>query len=449
LNFFGRIKTLFKNISTLSRASPELKSALGRVLSKVGIHINAQNALKVTAVFACVRLLSENIASLPLFLYRKTETGKEKATDLPLYGVLHDAPNPETDSFQFWQAFVANMLVYGRGYAEIVRNGAGEVVQLWNITTPYASDYLKYVFGGFVFVGMYNAFAFLLRAFGDSKTPLYFLVASCISNLLLDLLFVAVFRMGTAGAAIATLLTQGFAAVGCGIYTIKRMGFLQFKRKEFVFNTSAFQNIAVYSVLTALQQSISSFGMMLIQGLVNTFGTTVMAAFAADSKIDSVANTPLQDLGNAFSTYTAQNKGAGETKRIREGFRVTSRIIIVLSAIISIVAFVFAPNLITLFVSKDATEVIAVGIGYLRIVSVFYVLLGFIVMFYGFFRGLGEIKISILMTIVSQGLRLLLAYSFAPIKGFSGVCWAIVIGWFLSDLLGFYMYKKVMAKKPC
>ena len=144
-----------------------------------------------------------------------------------------------------------------------------------------------------------------------------------------------------------------------------------------------------------------------------------------------------------------QPKGAGETKRIREGFRVTSRIIIVLSAIISIVAFVFAPNLITLFVSKDATEVIAVGIGYLRIVSVFYVLLGFIVMFYGFFRGLGEIKISILMTIVSQGLRLLLAYSFAPIKGFSGVCWAIVIGWFLSDLLGFYMYKKVMAKKSC
>ena len=137
MNFLAKVKTIFKNLSTLARPSPELRSALGRVLSKVGIHINAQNALKVTAVFACVRLLSENIASLPLFLYRKTETGKEKASDLPLYGVLHDAPNPETDSFQFWQAFTANMLVYGRGYAEIVRNGAGEIVQLWNITTPY------------------------------------------------------------------------------------------------------------------------------------------------------------------------------------------------------------------------------------------------------------------------------------------------------------------------
>jgi putative MATE family efflux protein len=325
-----------------------------------------------------------------------------------------------------------------------------QIISLYQMpeeTAAYAADYLKYVFYGFVFVGMYNAFAFLLRAFGDSKTPLYFLIISCISNLILDLLFIVVMHMGTAGAAIATLLTQAFAAVGCGIYTIKRMKFLNFERKNFKFSISVFNKIATFSVLTALQQSISSFGMMLIQGLVNTFGSTVMAAFAACSKIDSVANAPLQDLGNSFSTYTAQNEGAGEIKRIREGFRTTSRIIIILSAVISVVAFIFAPNLITLFVNKDATEVIAVGVGYLRIVSVFYVLLGFIVMFYGFFRGLGAIKISILMTIVSQGLRVLLAYSFAPVRGFSGICWAIVVGWFLSDLLGFYMYKKVMSQK--
>ncbi len=121
----------------MARPSPKLRSALGAILSKVGIHINAKNALQTTAVFACVRLLSESIASLPLFLYRKTKAGKEKATDLPLYGVLHDVPNPEADSFQFWQAFVANMLIYGRGYAEIVRNNAGQIVQLWNITSPY------------------------------------------------------------------------------------------------------------------------------------------------------------------------------------------------------------------------------------------------------------------------------------------------------------------------
>ena len=327
-----------------------------------------------------------------------------------------------------------------------------QIVTLYQMpkeTATYAVDYLKYVFIGFVFVGMYNAFAFLLRAFGDSKTPLYFLVASCISNIVLDLLFIVVFHMGVAGAAVATLVTQAFAAVGCGVYTVNRMKFLDFKRKDLIFSITAFKKVATFSLLTALQQSISSFGMMLIQGLVNTFGSTVMAAFAACSKIDSVANAPLQDLGNSYSTYTAQNEGAGQTLRIREGFRATSGIIITLSAIISFIAFIFAPNLITLFVSKEATEVIAVGVSYLRFVSLFYVLLGFIVMFYGFFRGLGAIKISILMTIVSQGLRVVLAYSFAPTLGFSGICWAIVVGWFLSDLLGFYMYKKVMVKKTC
>ena len=137
MKFLDRVKTFFKNLSTLARPSPELRSALGAILSKVGIHINVKNALQTTAVFACVRLLSESIASLPLFLYRKTEKGKEKAIDKPLYGVLHDVPNPETDSFQFWQTFTANMLIYGRGYAEVVRNNAGEIVQMWNITTPY------------------------------------------------------------------------------------------------------------------------------------------------------------------------------------------------------------------------------------------------------------------------------------------------------------------------
>lgn len=137
MKVLDRVKTFFKNLSTLARPSPELRSALGSILSKVGIHINAKNALQTTAVFACVRLLSESIASLPLFLYRKTETGKEKATDDPLYGVLHDVWNPECDSFQGWQSFVANMLIYGRGYAEVVRNNAGQVVQMWNITTPY------------------------------------------------------------------------------------------------------------------------------------------------------------------------------------------------------------------------------------------------------------------------------------------------------------------------
>lgn len=318
--------------------------------------------------------------------------------------------------------------------------------QIPDVIKAYAYDYLKYIFAGFIFVGMYNAFSFLLRAFGDSKTPLYFLTFSCICNAVLCVVFVAVLHGGTAGAAVATVLSQAFSAIGCGIYSLKRLRFLNFKRGEFRFRITVFKKIAVYSILTAVQQSISSFGMMLIQGLVNTFGTTYMAAFAACSKVDSVANAPLQDLGNAFSTYSAQNKGANKIQRIRAGFRTTSLIILVLSVAISLIACIFAPELIAVFVGKEAHETIAIGVGYLRIVAVFYVLLGFIVMFYGFFRGIGAIKISVLMTIVSQGLRVVLAYSFAPVKGFSGICLAIVIGWLLSDLLGFYMYRKVMGR---
>lgn len=137
MRFIDSIKIFFKNAVTLARPSPDLRESLGSRISKTGIRVNSKNAVQVTAVFACVRLISESIASLPLSLYRKTSSGKEKATDRIDYGVLHDLANPETDSFQFWQTFVANMLIYGRGYAEIVRNNAGQVVQLWNITTPY------------------------------------------------------------------------------------------------------------------------------------------------------------------------------------------------------------------------------------------------------------------------------------------------------------------------
>lgn len=139
MRFVDRIKTFFRNVATLARPSPELREALRTALSKVGININRENALQVTAVFACVRLLSESIASLPLSIYQKTATGKRKAEDRPDYGVLHDVWNPECDSFQGWQVFLANLLLFGRGYAEVVRDGGGRIVQMWNITTPYVT----------------------------------------------------------------------------------------------------------------------------------------------------------------------------------------------------------------------------------------------------------------------------------------------------------------------
>lgn len=150
-------------------------------------------------------------------------------------------------------------------------------------TVPYAVDYLRYVFAGFAFVGAYNAFAFLLRALGDSLAPLLFLAASCAVNLVLALALVVGLRMGVAGAALATLVTQALAAAGCGAFAARRLRFLDFGRKDLVLDGAAFRQVAAFGSLTALQQSVSSFGMLLVQGLVNSFGPIPMAAFAACS----------------------------------------------------------------------------------------------------------------------------------------------------------------------
>lgn len=310
---------------------------------------------------------------------------------------------------------------------------------------PYAKDYLLYIFIGLFFAGLYNICAYLLRSIGDSKSPLYFLAISSVVNIVLDLLFVIKFNMGTMGVGFATLISQIIAGVFALVYTIKKIEFLEFTKEDLVFDRSVFKEVLSYSVLTAVQQSISSFGMMLVQGLVNTFGTMTIAAFAACSKVDEFANRPLQDLSNAFSTYTAQNKGAGDDDRIKEGFKDILKLIGIISVIITAITFIFAPNLIAIFVKKESTEIIAIGVKYLRFVSIFYILLGFIVMFYGFFRGLGEIKLSVIMTIMSQVIRVALAYGLASMGfGFSSVGIAVVVGWTVSDILGVYLYKKVM-----
>lgn len=311
----------------------------------------------------------------------------------------------------------------------------------------YAKDYLIYIFIGLFFTGLYNISAYLLRSIGDSKSPLYFLIVSSIINIVLDLVFVIKFDMAVKGVGLATLIAQGVAGIASFFYTIKHIDFLKFEKKDLVFDRFEFKNILNYSLLTALQQSISSFGMMMVQGLVNTFGTNVIAAFAACSKVDEFANRPLQDLSSAFSTYVAQNKGANKYDRIREGFKDTVIVLSIISLTITGLVFLFAPNLISIFVKKESIEIIDIGSRYLRRISIFYILLGFIVMFYGFFRGIGEIKLSIFMTLISQGLRVGIAYLLAKLGfGFNSVGLAVIVGWAISDLIGILFYKKVMAE---
>ena len=197
-----------------------------------------------------------------------------------------------------------------------------------------------------------------------------------------------------------------------------------------------------YSLLSCMQQSIMSFGMVMVQGIVNTFGADVIAAYTAAVKVDSLAYLPVQDFGNAFSTYVAQNVGAKRIDRVKTGFKAAVRIIIVFCTISSIIIISLSGFFMKIFVDPTETMVIQTGIDYLSVVGMFYVLIGFLFMFYGFYRGVGSLHMSVILTIISLGTRVLLAYilSSIPSIGAKGIWWSIPIGWILADITGFVVY---------
>lgn len=323
------------------------------------------------------------------------------------------------------------------------------ILILFNMPMELIADakiYLNIIIGGLFFTFLYNVATCLLRAVGDSKRPLYFLIITSIINVILDLVFVLVFNLGVMGVALATIIAQAVSAFLSMYYAYKKLDFLKFSKEDLKIDKELFKITAKYSVLTAIQQSLMNFGILIVQGLVNTFGATVMAAFAAGVKIDSLAYMPVQDFGNAFATFVAQNKGAGKVDRIKSGVKCAIKTIIIFCIITSILIFIFAENLMTLFVNEK--EVIALGVEYISVVAVFYVLIGFLFMFYGLYRGLGYLKMSIILTVVSLGSRVILAYILASTSlGASVIWWSIPIGWALADILGISVYYKIYLKK--
>ncbi|MFR1709778.1 MAG: MATE family efflux transporter [Clostridium sp.] len=303
-------------------------------------------------------------------------------------------------------------------------------------------QYIIIIFYGIGFTFIYNYFCCLLRSMGNSFIPLVFLIVAAIINIVLDIVFITVFNLGIAGAAYATIIAQGVSGIATAIYCFIKLPTVRFKLSDFKIDIKTLKLVANYSVLASIQQSIMNFGILLIQGLVNSFGVSVMAAFAAAVKIDSFAYMPVQDFGNAFSTYIAQNKGANETLRIKKGIKSSFKIITLFCIAISAIVVLFAKNLMTIFISPSEIEIINYGSQYLYIVSAFYFLIGYLFMFYGFYRGIGASKISILLTIISLGLRVGLAYCLSPIFGVTAIWWAIPIGWLIADIVGISLMRK-------
>ena len=306
-------------------------------------------------------------------------------------------------------------------------------------------EYLVVIFCGLAGIFLYNFFASLLRSLGNSVVPLLFLAVSAGLNILLDLWFVAGLNRGVAGAAEATVLSQYVSGIGIAIYT--KVKFPQLLRREpgIRLRWSRVKEITSFSSLTCLQQSIMNLGILAVQGLVNSFGTTVMAAFAAGVKIDAFAYLPVQDFGNAFSIFIAQNYGARQPDRIRKGIRVAVATSLSFGVLISLCVYLFAQPLMTLFIDPGETAVIAEGVRYLRIEGAFYCLIGLLFLLYGLYRALGRPGMSVVLTVVSLGLRVALAYTFSalPALGVVGIWWSVPIGWLLADALGvgYYLVK--------
>ena len=240
-------------------------------------------------------------------------------------------------------------------------------LQVPETVVPLMREYLFYIFFGILATFLYNYFANLLRAVGNSVVPLVFLGVSAVLNIVLDLVFVLVCRWGVAGAAVATVIAQYVSGIGILLYYLLRFPELRIARRHMKWDGSIVREIAGFSCLTCVQQSVMNLGILMVQGLVNSFGAAVMAAFAAAVKIDSFAYMPVQDFGNAFSTFIAQNYGAGRADRIRRGIKSAAACAFGFCAAISILVCVFARPLMGLFIPPEEMEIIAVGVGYLRI----------------------------------------------------------------------------------
>ncbi|MBU5488155.1 MATE family efflux transporter [Clostridium sp. MSJ-8] len=305
-------------------------------------------------------------------------------------------------------------------------------------------QYLEVIFLGIIAIFLYNYFANLLRAIGNSVVPLVFLAISSIINILLDILCVLILKWGVRGAAIATVFSQYLSAIGIIIYTFIRVKEIIPRGNDMKWDKQNLFSILNLSIMTSIQQSIMNFGILMVQGIVNSFGTSIMAAFAAAVKIDSFGYMPVQDFGNAFSTYVAQNYGAKNEKRITKGIKSGVITTSIFCIIISAFVVLLAKPLMCIFINSKETQIISEGVKYLSIEGSCYIGIGILFLLYGYYRAVNKPVMSVILTIISLGTRVALAYTLSSIStiGVVGIWISVPIGWALADIVGIAYYFK-------
>ena len=321
------------------------------------------------------------------------------------------------------------------------------LLKLFNIPIEIfneAGNYLKIIFIGTLPVFIYNGCINFLRGIGDSKTPLMLLIISASMNVVLDLLFITVFRWGVEGAAIATVVSQFFAFFSCVYYVNKHNSYFKLKIKNMRFNISLFKTGMTIGVPATLQQLFISLGSSILQILINGFGPIYISAYTAATRIDGFATMPAVNIGRAMSNYVAQNEGANKHDRVKQGIKSTFILLAIVSIIISLSIYIFADKFILMFVEND--DVVKAGVEYFYIVSAFYIIFSFMHILNGILLGNGKSHISMISTIISFCLlQVPTAYFLSKSIGVIGIWIAAPVGWiggFLIRLIYYIVYSK-------
>ena len=304
-----------------------------------------------------------------------------------------------------------------------------------------AIAYLNIYFIGLPFLFMYNVLSAMFNALGKSKIPLFFLIFSSIFNIVLDWMLVTQFHMGVEGVAWATLIAQSISAVLSFIVLIFQLRKLDSERSG-IFAREELLPMIKISLPSILQQSTVSIGMMLVQSVVNNFGSEALAGFSAAMRIEAICVVPMTGIGNAMSSYTAQNIGAHKEKRVVDGYHVANKLVLVCAAVIFLILELFNGPIISLFLGTDGTDIaISTGRSYLTFMGFFFCLIGFKMAVDGLLRGAGDMKMFTIANLVNLFIRVFIAMTFAPHYGIAMVWYAVPIGWFANWIISFSQYR--------
>ena len=306
---------------------------------------------------------------------------------------------------------------------------------------PDSRLYLDIYILGLPFVFYYNVATGIFSALGDSKTPFYFLAASSLSNIAVDILFVTAFQMGVAGVAWATFLCQGVSCVLAVVVVFRRFKTIQTPEKPKLFSFPLLKKIAVVAIPSILQQSFISVGNIIIQGVINTFGSSVIAGYSASVKLNNLVITSLTTLGNGISNYTAQNVGAEKPERVRQGFRAGLKLVWLLSLPLFLLYFFFGKQLLYIFLDNPTGQAMQVGIQFLRVLSPFYFVISAKLVSDGILRGAGLMKQFMVATFTDLILRVVLAKVLSVPFGTLGIWCAWPIGWTVAMVISIVAYR--------